>query len=186
MIKTGWEDWWASVEAGYYKLTEICNKIFVGGHSMGGSLALHLAAHHPEVAGVVSICAPAYLEGVKFKLLPIIKLFKKYVKKRPEMLAREEKYDKVYDKFPLPCVHSLYKFLAHLRDDLPKVIVPTIIFQAVNDELIPIQSAEYIYNHISAQYKTLIWLNHSYHSIDNKQDRTKLIKNTIKFIHTHS
>src|SRR5687767_4344740 len=61
---TTWEDlnarrsdeWIAAVDAGFEKITEGRNKVFVVGLSFGGTLMLDLAARRPDkIAGLVSI-----------------------------------------------------------------------------------------------------------------------------------
>src|SRR5216683_3881412 len=57
MLPLGWPEWAAAVRAAYRGLRHQCERVFLVGHSLGGALCLHTAAHE-EVAGVVSMCAP--------------------------------------------------------------------------------------------------------------------------------
>ena len=51
---TGWQDWYAEVDRELRALRERCDQVFVFGLSMGGALALRLAALHGDgVSGVV-------------------------------------------------------------------------------------------------------------------------------------
>src|SRR5213080_266698 len=43
MLETDWRDWSGAAESAYEKLTARCNKVVVGGLSMGGTLTLWLA-----------------------------------------------------------------------------------------------------------------------------------------------
>lgn len=54
------EDWLDSVRDGYALLRGCCDRVVAGGHSMGGLLALLLAAEQ-EVMGVISMSAPIYM-----------------------------------------------------------------------------------------------------------------------------
>ena len=68
-----WLDWINEVHQTYTQLTQICDKVFVAGFSMGGTLALHLASHAP-VAGVISMSAPVDRSSYKdprIYLLPV-------------------------------------------------------------------------------------------------------------------
>ena len=55
MKGTRWDDWTAEVAAAYQRLAERTERVVVAGLSMGGSLSLWTALHHPEVAGLVLI-----------------------------------------------------------------------------------------------------------------------------------
>jgi len=57
MQATTWADWSSCAEVAYNELASRCEKVVVAGLSMGGTLAVWLAAHHPEIAGVVAINA---------------------------------------------------------------------------------------------------------------------------------
>ena len=54
MIRSHYQDWLASVEEGWHLLQGITERVFLMGHSMGGSLSLILTARFP-VAGVVGM-----------------------------------------------------------------------------------------------------------------------------------
>lgn len=56
-----WADWISSAVAGLEKLKSSCAHVFVIGFSMGGTISLHLAANYP-VDGVITVCAPVYLD----------------------------------------------------------------------------------------------------------------------------
>lgn len=77
--KTKWQDWYQSTESAYLSLKADHDEVWVGGESMGGVLALMLAASHPEVAGLL-LYAPA-LKARRVWLAPLLKHFTKYIKK---------------------------------------------------------------------------------------------------------
>ena len=60
LLPARWSDWSADTEVAYQALRHRCSKIVVIGLSMGGALTLWLAAHHPEIAGIVCVnpCGP--------------------------------------------------------------------------------------------------------------------------------
>ena len=57
MINTRFSDYYAAVESAYEELAARSDIVFVGGLSMGGGLALWLAANHPEIGGVMLVNA---------------------------------------------------------------------------------------------------------------------------------
>ena len=61
---TGWSDWYASVEAEHHRLKQHCDKIVVGGLSMGAIMAVHHAARHPDDVFALALYAPTlWLDG---------------------------------------------------------------------------------------------------------------------------
>jgi len=62
--RTGWRDWFASVETARERLARQCDVVLVGGLSMGAVLALHLAAARPDgIAGVLAFAPTLTLNG---------------------------------------------------------------------------------------------------------------------------
>jgi carboxylesterase len=55
---TGWHDWYASVEEAHADLRKTCERVIVGGLSMGAVLALHLAAERPDEVHGTALFAP--------------------------------------------------------------------------------------------------------------------------------
>ena len=54
------------------ELAAECSDVVVAGQSMGGTLALHLAAHDHRVRAVATLAAPMWLSGPLPPLLPIL------------------------------------------------------------------------------------------------------------------
>jgi esterase/lipase len=59
-----WQDWATCIENEFTKLAAQHAHVAVVGQSLGGLLALHLAAKRDDVAAVVSLAAPLWLEGL--------------------------------------------------------------------------------------------------------------------------
>src|SRR2546423_890879 len=76
MALTRWTDWAASAQLAYETLRQDCAEVFVAGQSLGGTLALHLAATNPDVKGVVAIGAmgsPTYFRDWRIKVIGPLK-----------------------------------------------------------------------------------------------------------------
>ena len=61
LLHTTCEDMMAKAEYDYQLLAANYDEVYVGGYSTGAILAFYLAAKHPEIAGVISYSAPAWL-----------------------------------------------------------------------------------------------------------------------------
>ena len=71
LSKCKWHDWFEASKNELFNLRKRCKKVFVIGLSMGGSLALHLAAHY-QVEGVVALAPGLFLKN-KFSFFHIAK-----------------------------------------------------------------------------------------------------------------
>src|SRR6185369_11258439 len=64
LAATNWKDWSATVEAGYRALLVHCDRIFVGGLSMGAILALNFARQHRHsLRGVLLLAPTLFYDG---------------------------------------------------------------------------------------------------------------------------
>lgn len=188
MFHTRWRDWYGACEKALNLLRKECDRVYALGLSMGGVLALHLAAHEP-LAGVVSMGAPFVLKDPKLLLVPIarrfpISLIYRYDReigrdvKDPEMRAQMI----CYPKTPVPCVVSLLELLTHVRHDLPEVRVPTMVVHAKEDHLVPFENAMLIYDEVRAPVRRLLVLENSYHVVTIDFDRQTLLNEILRFI----
>jgi carboxylesterase len=127
MLPIGWAEWANAVQHEYRALKERCDLVFVIGHSLGGALCLHLAAHE-EVAGVVTMCAPLHMFTW---MIPAVRLVRHITPVLPTVredicdpVARKRHTRNVYRWTPLPPLQSLFRFLPHLREELPRITSP--------------------------------------------------------------
>ncbi len=58
VLSLGWQDWADAVRAELIALKQRCDVVFIVGHSLGGSLTLHIAAHE-EVDAYEACCKHA-------------------------------------------------------------------------------------------------------------------------------
>jgi len=70
-----WYDWFEDVKIALFELRKTCKKIVVVGQSMGGTLALHVAAHY-QIEGLVLLAPGMFLKRKISKIIPVVSLFK--------------------------------------------------------------------------------------------------------------
>ncbi|HEX4206588.1 MAG TPA: alpha/beta fold hydrolase [Ktedonobacteraceae bacterium] len=185
MLSLGWIDWACAVREEYRALQEQCDHIFLVGHSLGGALALHLAASE-EVSGIVTMCAPLHMTSWLIALVRIASSLIQLVPTVREDIndpdARKRYARRAYRWTPLAPIDSLFRFLPKLRAELPHVTVPTLIMAATHDHVVPVRDGYEIYRHIGAQDKQLLILHHSYHVIMKDHDHEQVFAQTLAFI----
>ena len=81
MNRCRWQDWMGAVEQAYRQIAPKCERVFIGGESMGAVLALCAASEHPEAVGLL-LYAPALLvPASRMWLVRFLAPFVPYVKK---------------------------------------------------------------------------------------------------------
>lgn len=189
MLSLGWPEWAQAVRAEFHELKRSCGRVFLVGHSLGGALALHTAAHE-EVAGVVSMCAPLHLHAWMGPLIratkyiaPLVPTLREDVRDR----AARQRYSRdVYRWMPMRPVESLVNYLPTLWEELPRVIAPTLIMVAARDHVVPARDGREIYHRIGSREKYLVTFHHSYHVIMKDHDREEVFAKTEAFILRHA
>ncbi len=189
MLATGWDDWAKSVYEELHTLKQRCDVVFLVGHSLGGALALHVAAHE-DIAGIVSICAPLYMKPWLKSMVSAIKhvapLLPTVREDVRDPQARLRYRRDVYRWTPMRPVESLLHYLPHLREELPNVTAPALIMTSIHDHVVPARDGREIYRRIASREKHLVTFHHSYHVVMKDHDREELFSKTLAFILRHA
>jgi len=188
MATTTWQDWVASAEAGLKELQGRCQRVFAAGLSMGGLIALHLAAHH-RLNGVIAMAAPAYIADWRVHLLPLVQHFVPWVvpdigPDYTDPTAQERLWS--YPKVPTRCVVSLQEFLRLVKQELPRIKVPVLIMQGEKDRHIPADSASRIFAALGSEEKEVILWPNSGHCLTVDAEREAVWARAYQFIAAHS
>jgi len=184
--KTKWQEWYADVKTAYMSLTEKCDQIIVIGQSIGGALALHLAARY-KIDGLVLLAPGLFFKNKATMALPLLSLVKKYINKRngPDIKNEVSKKRAIsYTKMPLRSISETAHLFEQIKNELHIVFTPVLIFHSIYDHVIDYKSSEYIFNHISSKCKRLITLRNSYHILSLDNEKNIILKEIISFIKT--
>ena len=76
-----WYEWFEDAKKALFELRKSCKRIFVIGQSMGGTLALHLAAHY-QVEGLVLLAPGLFFKKKGSSFLQLVSPFKSYLNKK--------------------------------------------------------------------------------------------------------
>jgi carboxylesterase len=182
---TRWEDWASEVERALLRLSQRCERIFVGGLSMGGALTVHLAQEHPDLVSGLMLVNPALASrDLRARyLLPAMRALR--VKEYPAIsndIAKEGMDEVAYDKTPIYAMWSFTRQWPHLVADLHQVHQPTIVFHAPNDNLLDGASMEALRGLIGANDFSYVELSDSYHVATLDHDAPKIFDRSVAFI----
>jgi len=189
MFDLGWSEWSSAVRHALHELQQRCDAVFLVGHSLGGALCLHTAAHE-EVAGVVTMCAPLHMYPWTRPLVrlarcitPIVPTIREDVR---DPQARRSYTRDVYRWTPMAPVESMLQYLPQLRDELPRLTVPALIMSSRHDHVVPARDGQAIYRLIGSYEKHHVTFHHSYHVIMKDHDREEVFAKTLAFILRHA
>ncbi|MDD4600935.1 Carboxylesterase [bioreactor metagenome] len=182
MASTTWHEWYSDVEDAYHIMSGICKTIDVVGLSMGGLLALKLAAEYP-VSRVVSLSAPIFIADRRLPMLSLYRLFREFTpKRRRKFYDVDPLYSVCYDRTPLKCVASLLELIQRVDKLLLTVCQPALVVQSRNDHTVRPKSGQHIYEKLGSNEKQLIWLEESGHIITLDSERAHVFEIVADFI----
>ncbi|MBI3536380.1 MAG: alpha/beta fold hydrolase [Chloroflexi bacterium] len=170
LAPTRWYDWYASVRAAFDKLSAACDFIIPIGLSLGGALALHLAAHQ-KVSAVIAVSTPFTIQN------PFVPLFTRFpflvhvIHEIPKNPKRDDTQDPRvhaqhpgYRAYPVRAAASLIQdFLPHLHNDLREIRAPALLIQSRGDQMILPTSMDDYCARIGSGQKEMFWVEQGGH-----------------------
>lgn len=168
-----WQDWYGSCVGAYQELERDHAKICVAGLSLGGILALKLAAERGEfVRAVACLSTPLYLEKWIERLLPWImhtplRYLYKYQKKVSLDVKDESVKNNIWNitEMPIASIYSVTKLQRLVAKDLTKVTAPTLLIHARSDSTASYENMNAISKGISSSVTETVTLENSYHLV---------------------
>ncbi|NKE04997.1 alpha/beta hydrolase, partial [Mesobacillus selenatarsenatis] len=176
MEQTTYQDWIASVEEGLKWLKARCDKIYVTGLSMGGTLTLYMAENYPEVRGIVLINAAIDIPAME----PVLQLEgTRFLDAIGSDIKKPGITELAYEKTPVQSIKEILAFMKVVKEDLSKVSCPALIFVSDEDHVVPPDNSQKIYEEISSELKEVIYLKDSFHVATLDNDQKIIIDNTL-------
>ncbi|MFI9309251.1 alpha/beta hydrolase [Streptomyces triculaminicus] len=183
MAITGWQDWYAEVDRELWRLRETCSQVFLCGLSMGGALALRLAARHgAAVSGLVLVNPANKVHGLAAKALPVVRHLIPTTKGIASDIARPGGVEVGYDRVPLHAAHSFRRGLRRLDAELPQVTQPLLLMHSPEDHVVPPVDSARILARVSSRDVTERLLENSYHVATLDHDAPAIFEQTHAFI----
>ncbi|MEU0672661.1 alpha/beta fold hydrolase [Streptomyces sp. NPDC006172] len=183
MVLTGWPDWYAVVDRELRVLRRRCARVFTAGLSMGGALALRLAAKHGEgVEGVIVVNPSNRVHGLSAYALPVARHLVRTTKGIVGDIAKEGVVETGYDRVPLHAAHSLRAFLRRVDGELPQVTQPLLLLRSARDHVVPAADAVRILGRVSSTDVTEVLLEQSCHVATLDHDADRILDESLAFI----
>jgi len=166
-----WRDWFDDAAAALRDLRKECEHVAVCGLSMGGLVALHLAAHFPDdVACVATIAAALRINNRLIRLSPVLArvLRNRMWQGNPATGYADTTLlstNTNYRSFPLDALVSLYRYGPIVEQMLPRVHAPLLVIHSHRDLVIKPISANVIHARAGSIDKQLLWFERSGHEM---------------------
>lgn len=192
MNRCRWQEWTGCVEQALAELRSRCSRVFVGGLSMGGLLALYLAAQHPDLPG-----AMAYAPALKIAdwRLPMSHLLKYLIRSIPKGESYYQDFTDPnavqhiwsYDANPLAAGAQLDSLRRATQRMLPQIVCPLFIVHSTLDPAVRLDSAQAICDGVSTPPDdvTVLTLHNSGHNLLVDSEWEFVAEQTARFIYAH-
>ncbi len=191
-----WHEWLADGRDALQDLLVDVDKAIVVGHSMGGLVALTLAAEQPNAidslivaAATVQMASPLAPGRPLHFLAPLlVRLLKRWDLPPTYADPALAQYDTNYPWTPTDALASFLEFGQMTRRRLPEVRVPTLILQSRKDTTVAPESAEIIYHGIStpAEQKRIVWFEVTEHVMFRDCERDACIEAVVDYVRQRS
>ncbi len=188
-----WRDWFNSALDGYHVLRQQCEQVFVVGLSMGGMLALLLAAAVP-LDGLAVMAAPVVFRSRRMMLARFVRHLIPY-SRQPDrsnlpQLIRDEQSRRGepvqgrvrYDDWSTHAVAELYALAQVVRRQLPQVTASLLLIYSESDQTVPIENAAIIAREVCSRTVEQHTLRASGHILTQHVEREAVFALVADFI----
>lgn len=183
MNKTSWADWSGEIARAFEALSDQVESVFVCGLSMGGGLALRLAADHPDrVAGLVLVNPAVAPDRKDVKLLSVLKHLVPSLGGIANDIKKPGVEEHGYTQTPLRAADSMFKGYKILRDDLGRITCPLLLMRSAEDHVVGPSSARIILGSVASTDAREEILENSYHVATLDNDAERIFEGSAAFI----
>jgi len=183
MNRCRWQDWVRGVEQTYQELARRCQKVVVGGESMGSLLALYLAAEHPEAAAVMAYAPAVHAANWPTRAFAYLMApFVPYHLPSPGPKSVVDERWKGYPVQPVRAATQLFRLQKEVRQRLPLIHQPVLVIQGRLDRSIFPDCPEIVMGKVSSEVKEVHWMEKSEHCVLLDQEWEQAAEITDKFL----
>lgn len=182
-----WDRWVDDVERAYKRVRKQYDKVYVGGMSMGGNLALHVAANNPEVDGVILMSTPYNMrfEKLGLCLARITRKFARYKRKYyPRLWKAQPSITQLisYQYYPISSAFEAFKAIKKSLPFLSGITQPVFVIQPEHDHLVSRGSIRKLYNAVGSEKKEMRYIKKANHNFMGNGDHMDVFQDVVEFV----
>jgi carboxylesterase len=148
---------------------------------MGGTLVLRMALDGVPFRGVVPINHALWFGN---PLVPFARWLHPLVPSTPAIasdIADPTQRERAYDRTPTAGVAQLHRLAQGVRQDLPTLRTPLLLFRSRQDHVLPLRNATRTLSRAGSPDKELVWLERSFHVATQDFDRDIIANRSLAF-----
>lgn len=180
LARTPWELWYDAYDAAYSELAGRTDRVFAAGLSMGGTLALRLAAHRP-VAGVAVVNPGLTIDDPRARYSGLLKYVLRSVPAIGNNIKLQGQDEGAYLRTPVGGVHQLMRLFEDTTAALPRISAPVIVFRSTVDTVVPESSMDVLRRQLVSELE-VVPLENSYHVATMDHDAPLIFDRSHQFI----
>lgn len=190
MARHGYREWVDHADAALDGLLAEGKQVFLCGLSMGGTLALNVAARRddPRLRGIVALAAPLRLVDWRLSLLPVLGLLKRWHSWGSPDIKDSSQWERhvAYRRFHVRALVELLKLLKETRGLIHRVEQPLLVIHSRTDNTVPPFNARLILSRVASPEKHLVWLENCYHVVTLDYDSEQVHREVVDFIRRYA
>jgi carboxylesterase len=168
--------------------------VLVAGCSMGGLLALRLAARHPDrVRAVATLGAPLWFADRRARvMIPLLRWTPlgrvvRYLPKGPSQIPEANRVRHfTYQRFPVRGLFGLQDLMREALSFVPEVTAPLLVIHGKNDRTAPPVSARRIHAMAGSADKELVEMENSRHVLTYDVEAEAVVGHVVRFFGRHA
>ena len=191
-VRSRADDWIRAAADAYVEMRRRYAVVSVSGLSMGGALAVIVAAEHHEIASLVLLAPylgmPRWLHGAAVTHWLWGKVVGPVSANSPRSIhdAMEREKNLSYGKVTGRAIFELSRVVRRARRALRSVVTPTLIIQSREDPRVAPSVAEYAFKKLAASDKKILWTTGAGHIITVDYGRERLFSEAERWLASHA
>jgi carboxylesterase len=185
--RVSWQDWYDELERAFDDVRSRCERTFLAGLSMGGTLSLRLAQQRgSDVAGVVVVNPALFTTRKDAKLLPLLRWVLRSFPPIGNDIKKPGAVEPAYDRLPVKAAYQLSLLWKATNADLDRLTQPLLVLTSRDDHVVETANSARLMTEAPSSDKRQVWLEDSFHVATMDNDFPVIVDESLTFIRAHT